>query len=333
MARRRRGFAVGAAIAAVAGIAILVSVATAQSPGPGGKIAALWWAPITDPFASHWCDGLEAANADLGPQGYTAECQTAVRNYETPAYVDAINAAVAAGYNGLILYGQDPTGIQSAVEAAHAKGVETVITNDGGTNAVDVTNSLAYIGDSAYAEGRAMGKCLMDAGATNIAGNDLGAHGVGPAYERAKGAVDYATENGGKGSIVSVDTTNPDTQLNSVVAILSADPTIDGFANINAGQANDQTAGFRQLGALPRVKIAFADLSPDAVAMIRSGDATCATSQQPFLQGYLSAEELYLKMKYGMVAGGLDKSLNTGPFVIDKANIDEYQALIDKGYI
>jgi ABC-type sugar transport system substrate-binding protein len=299
-----------------------------------GKIVALWWAPITDPFASHWCDGLAAASADYQGVGFTAECQTAVRNYETPAYVDAINAAVAAGYTGLIVIGQDPQGIKGALDAAKQKGANCLITNDGGQDAVVTTGCVAYVGDSPYDEGQAMAKCMMDAGATHIAGNDLGSHGVGSAYKRAQGAVDYAMAHGGTGKIVSVDTTNPETQKSSVIAILTADPSIDGFANINAGQALDQTAGFRELGKLGgQVKLAFADLSPDAVAMIKSGDAQCATSQQPFLQGYLSVEGLILKLKYGSTAGGLQQSLNTGPFVIDKNNIDQYQQLIDKGYI
>jgi simple sugar transport system substrate-binding protein len=322
---------------AAASVAAPASAATGAGTGfaTSGKIVALWWAPITDPFASHWCDGLEAASADYQAVGFTAECQTAVRNYETPAYVDAINAAVAAGYTGLAVIGQDAQGIKAALEAAREKGVECIITNDGGQEAVVTTGCVTYVGDYAYDEGQAMAKCMMDAGAKHIVGNDLGDHGVGASYKRAKGAVDYAIAHGDPNAkMVSVDTTNPETQKSSVIAILSADPAIDGFANINAGQALDQTAGFKELGKLGgAVKLAFADLSPDAVAMIDAGDAQCATSQQPFLQGYLSVEALVLKLKYGSIAGGLTQSLNTGPFVIDKTNIDSYRPLIEKGYI
>jgi len=336
MSKPRRVLAKAATLLAVLTLAGVSGASAAPQAqfAPSGRIVALWWAPITDPFASHWCDGLTAASTDYAPVGFTAECQTAVRNYETPAYVDAINAAVAAGYTGLIVIGQDPQGIRAALESARQKGADCVITNDGGQNAVQVTGCVAYVGDSPYDEGQAMAKCMMDAGAKNIAGNDLGSHGVGASYQRAKGAVDYAMAHGGTGKIVSVDTANPETQKSSVIAILTSDPTIDGFANINAGQALDQTAGFRELGKLGgQVKLSFADVSPDAVAMIRAGDAQCATSQQPFLQGYLSVEALILKLKYGSTAGGLQQSLNTGPFVIDKNNIDTYQQLIDKGYI
>jgi len=46
-----------------------------------------------------------------------------------------------------------------------------------------------------------------------------------------------------------------------------------------------------------------------------------AVDQQPFLQGYLSVDSLWLYLNNGNVIGGGQPTL-TGPSFIDKSNID-----------
>jgi ABC-type sugar transport system substrate-binding protein len=293
------------------------------------RIVALWIAPISG-FAATWCKGLEDAAADWAHLGVTAECTVATAAYETPAYVDAINAAVAAGYKGIIVHAVDPGGIATAIENATAQGVEVLITSNGGKEAVEQTGALMYVGADPYLEGRAMGKCLWEGGARNIIANDFNAQGVGAGYLRAQGSIDYVTEQGGKGRIVPINGvgSGPDAVKNAEIAALTADPTIDGVSDLYAALYNMSVSGFQELGLLGKIKLAFVDTHVDALDGMYAGHVTCMTTGQGWLQGYMSVVGLAVKLVYEVEIGGLEKQVLTGPFTVDKNNFEEVDHLI-----
>ena len=57
------------------------------------------------------------------------------------------------------------------------------------------------------------------------------------------------------------------------------------------------------------------------VDAIKNGDVQWAVDQQPFLQGYLSVDSLWLYLNNGNVIGGGQPTL-TGPSFIDKSNVE-----------
>ena len=68
--------------------------------------------------------------------------------------------------------------------------------------------------------------------------------------------------------------------------------------------------------------------TPNSSARSRHGDVAWAVDQQPFLQGYLAVDSLWLYLNNRNTIGGGTASL-TGPAFIDKSNIDaiaEYAA-------
>jgi simple sugar transport system substrate-binding protein len=68
-------------------------------------------------------------------------------------------------------------------------------------------------------------------------------------------------------------------------------------------------------------KVATFDTNAALVDAIQSGDVQWAVDQQPFLQGYLAIDSLWLYLNNGNVIGGGQPTL-TGPSFIDKSNID-----------
>src|SRR6266704_2362255 len=56
-------------------------------------------------------------------------------------------------------------------------------------------------------------------------------------------------------------------------------------------------------------------------AKIKSGDLQWAIDQQPYLQGYLAIDSLWLYKANGNILGGGQPTL-TGPFLVDKTNVD-----------
>ncbi|MCV7062996.1 sugar ABC transporter substrate-binding protein, partial [Mycolicibacterium vaccae] len=68
-------------------------------------------------------------------------------------------------------------------------------------------------------------------------------------------------------------------------------------------------------------KIGTFDTNAALVEEIQKGGVQWAVDQQPYLQGYLAVDSLWLYLTNGNVIGGGQPTL-TGPAFIDKSNID-----------
>ena len=68
-------------------------------------------------------------------------------------------------------------------------------------------------------------------------------------------------------------------------------------------------------------KIGTFDTNAELVEAIKADTVQWAVDQQPFLQGYLAIDSLWLYLNNGNVIGGGQPTL-TGPAFIDKSNID-----------
>ncbi len=71
-------------------------------------------------------------------------------------------------------------------------------------------------------------------------------------------------------------------------------------------------------------KIVTFDLSPEVVQAIKDKKVEFSVDQQPYLQGYLAVDSLWLQLSNGNgndIGGG--KPTLTGPSFVDAANIDK----------
>jgi simple sugar transport system substrate-binding protein len=66
--------------------------------------------------------------------------------------------------------------------------------------------------------------------------------------------------------------------------------------------------------------IATFDLNEDAAKAIQAGTIAFSVDQQPYVQGYMSVESLWLNLTNGNDIGG-GKPVLTGPSIVDKTNI------------
>ena len=77
-------------------------------------------------------------------------------------------------------------------------------------------------------------------------------------------------------------------------------------------------------------KVATFDTSKALVAAIKSGSVQWAVDQQPYLQGYLAVDSLWLYKFNGNILGG-GKATLTGPAFVDKSNIDAVAQFANNG--
>ena len=81
--------------------------------------------------------------------------------------------------------------------------------------------------------------------------------------------------------------------------------------------------------AVPRQVVTF-DTNAALVDAIKDGSVQWAVDQQPYLQGYLAIDSLWLYLNNKNVIGGGEPTL-TGPSFIDKTNIDSVAELAKAG--
>ena len=69
------------------------------------------------------------------------------------------------------------------------------------------------------------------------------------------------------------------------------------------------------------MKIGTFDTNAELVPAIKSGDISFAVDQQPYLQGYLAVDSLWLAKRNGTTVGG-GRPVYSGPSFVDADNID-----------
>ena len=105
----------------------------------------------------------------------------------------------------------------------------------------------------------------------------------------------------------------------TITAKLQQDPSIDHVVALGAPIA--LTAVQSKNNAASNATIVTFDTNAELVDAIKSGDVKWAIDQQPFLQGYLAVDSLWLYLNNGNTIGGGKPTL-TGPAFIDQSNID-----------
>jgi simple sugar transport system substrate-binding protein len=70
-----------------------------------------------------------------------------------------------------------------------------------------------------------------------------------------------------------------------------------------------------------KAKIGTFDTNKELVAAIKDGKVGFAIDQQPYLQGYLATDALWLYKTNGNTIGG-GSNVATGPSFIDSSNVD-----------
>jgi simple sugar transport system substrate-binding protein len=80
-----------------------------------------------------------------------------------------------------------------------------------------------------------------------------------------------------------------------------------------------------------KAKVATFDLNANLISAIEKDSIQFAVDQQPYLQGYLAVDSLWLYKTNGNYSGGGEEPVLTGPAFVDKANVDAVAKFAAKG--
>lgn len=236
---------------------------------------------------------------------------------------DLVRSAVADKVAGIAVTLANPAVMESAVRAATAAEIPVVAVNSGIAD-WKTLGALGYFGQDETIAGQAAGERLTHEGAKNTlcviqqpghVGLEARCAGVATAFR-------------GQTQKLYVDGIDKRTVKPAIIAKLQQDRSIDRILTLGAPVALIALEAAGEANSYARV--ATFDTNSAVVTAIKNGTVEWAIDQQPFLQGYMAVEALWLYRTNKNVLGGGQASL-TGPSFVDETNIDSVAELAEAG--
>ncbi|OKH71264.1 sugar ABC transporter substrate-binding protein [Mycobacterium sp. SWH-M1] len=232
---------------------------------------------------------------------------------EAPGQANLVQTAVDSGVDGIAVTLAKPDAMQAAVKAAEDKGIPVVAFN-AGADAWSAMGVKEFFGQDEFIAGQAVGERLTGEGAKKAICviQEQGHVGL---ESRCAGVKDKfpATET------LNVNGKDMPSVESTITAKLQQDPAVDYVVTLGAPFALTAVQSAGNAGS--KAKIGTFDTNAALVGAIQDGTVQWAIDQQPYLQGYLAVDSLWLYLTNGNVIGGGQPTL-TGPAFIDKSNID-----------
>ena len=263
--------------------------------------------------------GAEDAAAAVG-----AELVWSPSNNDAERQLQDVEAAVAAGSDGIGVSLANPEALVPASTAAVEAGIP-VVTLNSGVGQYGEIGAITHVGQTEVDAGRGAGNFFNDLGATKVlcAQQEQGNVGL---EERCQGAGE--TFNGEVVTqFIGLDA-EPETQLNNISAALQADTDIDAVFGVGPNVAVRAVDACEQAGR--DCFVGGVDISEDVIAAIEAGNIDFTIDQQQYLQGYLTIIILYLNATNLNTVGG-GQPVFTGPGFVTTDNVADVKELVSAG--
>jgi simple sugar transport system substrate-binding protein len=183
---------------------------------------------------------------------------------------------------------------------------------------------MEYFGQDETIAGRAAGERFTHEGAQNAL-CVIHEPGNVALEERCDGLTTGFT---GKTQKLYVDSVDKATVKRAVGEKLQQDFSIDRILTLGAPMALAAREAVAEANSY--AKVATFDTNAGVVDAIKSGMIEWAIDQQPYLQGYLAVDSLWLYFTNKNVIGGGQPTL-TGPSFVDETNINSVADLAEAG--
>jgi simple sugar transport system substrate-binding protein len=209
------------------------------------------------------------------------------------------------------------------VKKAVAAGIPVVTINSGAEFSQGL-GALSHIGQDESVAGEAVGEELGEQGKKKAL---CVIHEQGNVSLEARCAGVKKTF-GGTVENLNVEGTNMPATTSSIEAKLQSAKDIDAVVTLGAPFAAASVKA--KQGAGSTAEISTFDLNAEVVKRLKAKEITFAVDQQPYLQGYLAVDELWLNKVNGNVIGG-GKPVLTGPALVTEKDVPALEKLTAAG--
>lgn len=235
--------------------------------------------------------------------------------------VRAMDAAIAGGADGIAVSLIDPTAFNEPTERALRSGIPVVAYNaDGGRG----NKRLAYVGQDLYASGLEFGARIVQLVGTGDVFLFTATPGQQNIQPRIDGALDAIQDSGARvrAHVVATGAAVAGERA-KIEATVKANPSLRGLFAADGGSTQGVAQVMTAHGLARRgVHAGGYDLLPATLRAIRDGHVDFAIDQEPYLQGFVPVQQLFLdRYSHGLV-GPADT--NTGLKFVTRLNVRPY---------
>ncbi|WP_086749503.1 sugar ABC transporter substrate-binding protein [Streptomyces scabiei] len=292
--------------------------AAGKADTPRMKVAMVTHAPSGDTFWDIIRKGAQAAAAKDNVELIYSNDESA------SGQATLIQNAIDQKVDGIAVTLAKPDALKDAIAKAQKAGIPVVGFNSG----MDVWKEqglLSFFGQDEAVSGQAFGNKLNETGAKHaLCVVQVQGHvGLEARCAGVKKTFKGKTEN------LYVNGNDTPATKSTISAKLKQDSSIDQVVTLGAPFALTAVESISDAGS--KAKVATFDLNKELTDAIKAGDIEFAVDQQPYLQGYLAVDSLWLYKNNGNYSGGGEEPVLTGPAFVDKDNVDTIAKFAAKG--
>ncbi|MFI8237285.1 sugar ABC transporter substrate-binding protein [Streptomyces sp. NPDC085866] len=235
-----------------------------------------------------------------------------------------VQNAIDQKVDGIAITLAKPDAMKAVVGKAGAAKIPVVGLNSGLSDWKKL-GLLQFFGQDETVAGEAFGKKLNEVGAKKAVCviQEQGNVGLTQRCDGVKKTFSGKTET------LYVNGTDMPSVKSTITAKLKQDSAIDYVVTLGAPFALTAVQSVGDAGS--KAKVATFDLNNQLTSAIQKGTIQFAVDQQPYLQGYLAIDSLWLYKNNGNYSGGGEQPVLTGPAFVDKSNVDRIAQFAAKG--
>ncbi|WP_432196148.1 sugar ABC transporter substrate-binding protein [Streptomyces sp. bgisy027] len=235
-----------------------------------------------------------------------------------------VQNAIDQKVDGIAVTLAKPDAMKDVVAKAKQAGIPVVGFNSGVDDWKE-QGLLEYFGQDETVAGEAIGKRLSSLGAKRVACviQEQGQVALEARCAGVKKGFSGTTEN------LFVNGADMPSVKSTITAKLKQDPSLDYVVTLAAPVALTAAQAVSEGGS--KAKVATFDLNKELVKAIQGGSIQFAVDQQPYLQGYLAVDSLWLYKNNGNYSGGGVAPVLTGPAFVDESNVAAVATFAAKG--
>ncbi|MGX1668495.1 sugar ABC transporter substrate-binding protein [Streptomyces sp. NPDC055400] len=242
---------------------------------------------------------------------------------EAKGQAELVQSAIDKKVDGIVVTLAKPEAMKAVLAKAKDAGIPVVTINSGGEFSQRF-GALTHIGQDESVAGEAVGSELNARGRKKALcviheqGNVSLEQRCAGVRKTFKGTV----EN------LNVEGTNAPASQSSVEAKLQAAKDIDAVVALGAPTAAVAVKAKQDAGS--EAEVDTFDLNAAVVKSLKAKDVGFAVDQQPYLQGYLAVDELWLYRTNANVIGG-GKPVLTGPAIVTEKDVPKLEKYTARG--
>ncbi|MFD9094794.1 sugar ABC transporter substrate-binding protein [Streptomyces collinus] len=235
-----------------------------------------------------------------------------------------VQNAVDQKVDGIAVTLAKPGAMKDVVARAGAAKIPVVGLNSGFSDWKKL-GLLEFFGQDETVAGEAFGRKLDEVGAKKAVCvvQEQGNVGLTQRCDGLKKTFSGTTET------LYVNGTDMPSVKSTITAKLKQNGALDHVVTLGAPFALAAVQSVDDAGS--KAKVATFDLNNQLAGAIKKGTVQFAVDQQPYLQGYLAVDSLWLYKNNGNYSGGGEQPVLTGPAFVDRSNVDQVSRFAAKG--